>query len=121
METIDFLYCENKDKLPGSGVILSAHPPYNIGKIYRFESSESLDIFETKHQVKGLHTRIHPYNIIVVYIGTIDKILNTIPPARLLTIEIVKELKQMAIFYEREKIKGNETRLKRYLRNEENN
>lgn len=111
-----YLYAENKEEFRGIGLLLSTRKPYNVAKPIRFSSNNSLEDFIIKYNLFGKCCRVEGYNILVVWIGTIDNVSETIPLGTKVTQEIYEDIKAMTKFYEGEKITGNESRLKKYFR-----
>ncbi len=103
----EFLFCEAKE-IPGAGLIICTDYPFYVAKVFRFETDEQLRIFANKYDIFRSSGKVDFYRILICAVGTISDFGDT---PKMIQRPIFND---MAKFYENEKVKGNETRLKRY-------
>jgi hypothetical protein len=107
----------NSKELPGGELILSTVAPYNIARVYKFNDAKALENFAIKYNVVLDAAHVIGYYILICFVGNIEKVSEAPILGHNINAKAKEFLKTATIFYEKERIKGNETRLKRYLRN----
>jgi len=115
MDLSEIVFIKDKE-LPGGEVLLCTKSPFNIGRAFRFEHPEHLNNFLLKYNLNGSVGTIPGYNIIICHIGNIYGINENVILGHNVTPTTLTTLQNMAFYYEKERIKGNETRLKIYAR-----
>lgn len=111
----EFLFCTNKQALPGVGLVLQTTAPFYVGQIIQFETRSRLDDFVAKRQANDgffIGGKPHGYNILVVFAGVLaGKVeLNTQTQADALA----AVYRKMSDFYLTEKIQNNPNAYKKY-------
>lgn len=101
-------------QLTGGELIICARKPYQISRVYRFEDPKAMENFIIKYNLLNAVAKVEGFNILICYVGTIEDaqtapVLGHNVPETFLT-----RINALKTFYEEERIKGNETRLKKY-------
>lgn len=109
------VFLDSKE-IPGHNLVLCTEAPYNIGRPFRFENDHDLQVFLNKYKLEERCAIVADYRIILVWVGTVDDISDPVPAGNFVTVQHMQDLNKMLLFYEKERIKGNESRLKKYLR-----
>lgn len=106
----------NASGFPGSGILISTHKPFNVGKVIKHDNNQKMDAFLSKWNLKNKCGIIPGYNILIYWIGTLDHVFEITPSGENVPDAVIPELKKMATFYETEHIKKSEKRFERYSR-----
>lgn len=103
----------NSPEFPGIEFILSTKSPFNIYRIYQFHSKDDMEIFCSKHTIFGNFTN-EGYNIVFASAGTLTNF--NLKPVDKLQDPVVLEyqMPELKQWYFDNRIKGNETRMKKY-------
>ena len=109
------VFLESKE-IPGFNLILCTEAPYNVGRPFRFDNDYDEQVFLKKYNLEDRCVIVPLYRIVLVWVGTIDDISDPAPAGSAVTLQHMQDLNKMLSFYEKERIKGNESRLKKYLR-----
>lgn len=107
----------NSNQLPGGELILSTTVPYYIARVYKFNDAKAMENFAIKYNVILDAEHVPGYNILICYVGNIEFVTEAPILGHNINQTAKEFLKKVISFYEKERIKGNETRLKRYVRN----
>lgn len=102
-----FFFMENKNELPGAGLILSTADPFYIARVLKFRTDSEAETFESKHNPAGF-IKVGMYNIYLLMLTRLSGMYS-------LADRVKPLLHDMAEFYTTEKIKTNESYHKRYL------
>lgn len=113
MQLPEFVFINSKD-LAGGEYILSTRPPYYVLRAYRFEDPQSFENFIVKNNILNDCVEVPGYNILVAYIGTIEQVSLSPILGHNVPRELINNFTNLLNFYEKERIKGNESRLKKY-------
>lgn len=112
--TPDFFYMENKAINSGAGLIMATATGLPIFKIFKFETPELMARFLDKYQLQGIAAIVPGYRIVLAYIGDLSDLKDTPVISGGKFNWNNNFLNEMISFYESEKIKGSESRNKRY-------
>lgn len=103
-------------EFPGVEFIMYDNEPFRTFRAYKFENAEALEAFVKKYNLLNDCVLMENFYILLSYMGPFQKLSsvpvlghNVPPPAK----ELFNELKA---FYEQSRIKGNETRFKKFRR-----
>lgn len=111
----NFLFISCKE-LTGADYILTTEKPYNIFKVLKFEDNNSFENYIKKYNLLNDCITIDGYNILISFVGDIEN-FSTVPVlGHNITEQTKKTFEPLKTFYEKERLKGNETRLKKYVR-----
>lgn len=100
----------NSPEFPGIEFILCTNPPFYIYRVYQFHSKEDLEKFSLKHTIFANFTS-EGYNIILTSAGHLENFQLT-PPRENIPLEY--QIPGLKLWYFDNRIKGNETRMKKY-------
>jgi hypothetical protein len=115
MQLPESVFISNKD-LPGGELLLNTKTPFNIARVYKFEDGTSMENFIKKNNLLNSCGICHGYRILVCYIGTISGISEGVTLGHLVNAEDLETIKKLTEFYEENRIKGNESRFKKFAR-----
>ncbi len=96
-----FLFCENRNELPGAGIVLLTKEPFIIGKVWKYRSRDEMTSAIARIDTFG-HAIVPGYNICIHFGGTIygEKITAALAER----LKAGATMKEMAQFYLQEKI-----------------
>lgn len=118
MNLPEFVFIQSKELASGE-LILCTRKPYVLIRAYRFEDNKGLEYFLKKYNLLDFAQPAPGYNILLCHVGHLSN------PAsgpligmglKFTEPELITTIKDAIIFYEENRIKGNETRLKKYVR-----
>ena len=115
MELPECLFISNKD-LPGGELLLRTRPPYRIARAYKFEDERAMENFIIKNNLLGSCCITTGFRILICYVGTIEGINENPALVSTVTTDFLTTLNTLTTFYEKNRIKGNETRFKKFAR-----
>jgi len=115
MKLPEFIFLSSKE-FKGFDLILKTREPYEVFRAFKFENGTDLENFVKKYNLLNDCIIMDDYYILIAYIGDIAGVNSNYLPllghnVALSTKHTFAEIKQ---FYNEERIKGNETRLKKY-------
>lgn len=113
--TLPNLVFIHSKEVTGGELILFTKDPHFVFRVYKFESYKAKEEFAIKHNVVLDAEHVPGYNILICYVGTIENIREKVVLGHLVPAHAKEILKDTIEFYEKERIKGNETRLKKYV------
>lgn len=113
MNLPEFVFISSKE-ITGGELILQTINPYPVFRVYKFEESRSLENFMIKYNLLNASIKIPGFNIIICLMGNIDFISENPVLGHNVQNEILHNLNNLSAYYEKERIRGNETRLKKY-------
>lgn len=113
MKLPEFVFVTSKD-LPGGELLLQTTPPYSAFRAFKFDNERDMETFIRNTNIFGVCGTVTGYNILVCHVGTIDGIQAKVTPGHLLSSGDKNSTNQATFFYEQNRIKGNESRLKKY-------
>lgn len=106
----------NSIEFPGIEFITHDDEPFNAFRAYKFDNAEAFENFIKKYNLLNDCVVIDNYFIVIPYMGTMQKI----PPVPVLGHNVPQDAKQLfeplKAYYEENRIKGNETRFKKFRR-----
>lgn len=109
----------NSKEIVGGELMLCTEKPYILIRAYKFESSKKLEGFLIKYNLLEYALDVPGYNILLCHVGQLASPANG-PLLGLgkkhIDPELTITLKDALNFYEENRIKGNETRLKKFER-----
>lgn len=113
MQLPDFVFIKNK-KIEGLKLILYTREPFTVCRAIEFETEKQKEDFVIKHNLLNAAVNVPGYNILLCKYGDIGDVRDAPVLGHHVTKEDLIILEKLKAFYEAERIKGNETRLKKY-------
>lgn len=112
----EIVFISNKE-LTGTDYILHTGGNQEVFRAFKFLEAEDMEDFLKKYNLLNDCAIVDGYNILICYVGTLAK-FSTAPTLGHNIPEATKNLfNNIKSFYEIERIKGNETRNKKFARN----
>lgn len=112
----EFVFLKAK-ALDGTDYIIETNQPFNTFRVFWFSSAAERESFIVKHNVYGECAKVPFYNILLCYVGPVDKADSM--PVKGLAGNIPEQVKEsfprLLKFYQNDRINGNESRLKKWL------
>lgn len=97
-------------------LLLHTRPPYHLGRVQKFEDEHSFENFIKKYNLLNACCVCTGYRIIIYAVGTIENVTENPILGHSIKAETLSALNKLTTFYETERIKGNESRLKKFAR-----
>ena len=116
MNLPDFVFIQNKELPAGGELLLYTKPPYDLFRVYKFEDSRGETNFINKNNLLNSCVQFDEYRIAICYIGTIQAFSEDIITEQGVPAQTLNLLPNLSKYYEKERIRGNESRLKKFLR-----
>lgn len=96
--------------------ILATVAPYYLARVFKFESPDEMERFVIKYNILSECEAVPGYTILICFTGNIDQTNNLPVLGHNVPKDAKQFLKQATEFYYEERIKGNETRQKKFVR-----
>lgn len=109
----DFVFIKNKE-IEGLKLILYTQHPYTICRAIVFENTKQKEDFVIKYNLLNAAVTVPGYHILLCIYGTITNVHEIPVLGHNVTKDELIILEKLKYFYESERIKGNESRLKKY-------
>ena len=109
----EFVFIKNKE-IERLKLILYTRPPFTVCRAVEFETAKQKEDFVIKHNLLNAAVNVPGYHILLCKYGTIHGVRESPILGHHVTKEDLIILEKLKEFYEAERIKGNETRLKKY-------
>jgi hypothetical protein len=101
---------------PGLEFIRARTDPFGVFRAFKFENEKALEAFIVKYNILNDCVFVDHYNILICYVGTVNRFSTAPVLGHNVPQNIKASFPELKSFYEKKRIKGNETRNKKFAR-----